>query len=285
MRPGDVDGDSYSLGGSCAALGNRVFLAGGPASMDSFLAGDITLMDRDQDLSLLPVPLLPLPNDSGLLPDTGLGQRSVSADGPSQLEPCTPAVSTSRDLSREGPFNAYGATSGDFPLISDGLPGCPYRMTLYKSVEVADVDPAYGLQLHHPLFLEYVGAPESARLLTRAPGHWVQTMDREEAVTAALQLQHDAGLITSNLPVLGQFVTSLNRMSSEVMRLAFGKEVFPSDAVEAISPAPRIHRAPHYMAAIGLWRLMGGPGTPGPLSISLCRNCMQCTDCFPELTK
>ena len=43
------------------------------------------------------------------------------------------------------------------PLISDGLPGCPYRMTLYDRAEVADVDPPYGLQLHHPRFLEYVG--------------------------------------------------------------------------------------------------------------------------------
>ena len=116
----------------------------------------------------------------------------------------------SRDLSREGPFDVHGGTSdtGDIPLIPDGLPGCPYRMTSYDRAEVADVDPAYGLQLHHPRFLEYVGAPESTRLLTRVPGHWVRTMEREEAVTAALPLQHDAGLITSNLQVLGQSVTS-----------------------------------------------------------------------------
>ena len=82
-------------------------------------------------------------------------------------------------------------------------------MTSYDSADLADVDPAYGLQLHHPRFLEYIGAPKSARLLAVAPGHWVQTMDREDAVAAALQLQHDAGLITSNLQVLGQFVTSL----------------------------------------------------------------------------
>ena len=148
-------------------------------------------------------------------------------------------------------------------------------MTSYERAEVADIDLASGLQLHHPRFLEYVGAPESARLLTRAPGHWVQTMDREEAVTAALQLQHDVGLITSNLQVLGQFVTSLNRMSSEVMRLVFGKEVFPSDAVQANSPAPRIHRAAHYMAAMGLWQPLGGLGAPGLLPVSSCNNFFQ----------
>ena len=204
--------------------------------MNSLLARDITLLVRDKDLSLLPVPLLPLPNDFELLPNTVLWQRSVSADGPLQLETCLPVASTPRDFSREGPFDAYGASSdtGDLPLISEGLPGCPYSMTSYKSAEAAEVDPAYGLQLHLPRFLKYVGAPESARLLTRAPGHWVQIMDREEAVTAAQQLQHDAGLITSNL-------------------LAFGKEVFPSDAVEAFSPAPQMHRAAHYMAAMGLW--------------------------------
>ena len=82
-----------------------------------------------------------------------------------------------------------------------------------------DVDPAYGLKLHHPWFIEFVGTPESARLLTRTPNHWVATLDRDSTVSAALQLQHDAGLMSSNLQVLGQFVTSLNRMSSEVMRL------------------------------------------------------------------
>ena len=55
-------------------------------------------------------------------------------------------------------------------------------------------------------------------VLTRPPEHWVRTMEREEAMTAALQLQHDAGLIMSNLQVLGQFVTPLNRMSSEIFR-------------------------------------------------------------------
>ena len=110
-------------------------------------------------------------------------------------------------------------------------------------------------------------------------------MDRDNAVAAALQLQHDAGLMTSNLQVLGQFVTSLNHMSSEVMRLAFGAETFPSDAVNAISPVPRAHRAAQYMASMGLWRHPGDPGAPGPLPMSTCNNCRQCSDCFPELSK
>ena len=63
-------------------------------------------------------------------------------------------------------------------------------------------------------------------------------MDREDAVSAALQLQHDAGLMMTILQVLSQFVTSLNRMSSEVMRLTFGQEQYPSAAVQAVSPSP-----------------------------------------------
>ena len=67
----------------CGSDGVAVALsgAGGAASMDSLLAYDITLLDRDQDLLLLPVPLPPLPDDVRLLPDIALGQRPVSADG------------------------------------------------------------------------------------------------------------------------------------------------------------------------------------------------------------
>ena len=64
---------------------------------------------------------------------------------------------------------------------------------------------------------------------------------------AALQLQHDAGLITSNMQVLGQFGTSLNRMSSEAMRLAFGKVVFPSDA----SASCALHDGHGFVATAG----------------------------------
>ena len=40
-------------------------------------------------------------------------------------------------------------------------------------------------------------------------------MGREKALAEALQLQHDASLIMSNIQVLGQFITSLNQMASE----------------------------------------------------------------------
>ena len=103
-----------------------------------------------------------------------------------------------------------------------------YRMTSYDAAARCDLDPAYGLHLHDPRFLKYVGAPESACLFSRLPDYWMHHMTRDQAISAALQLQRDAGLIMSDLQVLGQFVTSLNRMSSKVMRLAFGHEPYPS---------------------------------------------------------
>ena len=62
-------------------------------------------------------------------------------------------------------------------------------------------------------------------------------MTHDEAVVAALQLQHDAGLMMTNLQIPSQFVTSLNRMSSEVLQLAFGREQFPANAMQAVLPS------------------------------------------------
>ena len=61
---------------------------------------------------------------------------------------------------------------------------------------------AYGIHLHDPRLLEYVGTPESARLLSRSPEYWLHHMGRERTLAAALQLQHDAGLILSNLQAI-----------------------------------------------------------------------------------
>ena len=37
-------------------------------------------------------------------------------------------------------------------MILDGLPGCPYRMLSYREEDVAEVDPRFGVQLHHPVY-------------------------------------------------------------------------------------------------------------------------------------
>ena len=192
------------------------------------------------------------------------------------------------DLSREGPFDVHqdASGSGASPRVLDSLRGCQYSMTSYdEDTNRSEFNPAYGIHLHDQRLLEYVGPPESARLLSRSPEYWLHHMGRERTLSAALQLQHDEGLILSNLQVLGQFVTSLNRMSSEVMRVAFDREPFPTEAVQFVAPSHRVRRAAHYMAAMGLWRPPSTHGIHGPLPSSSCNACMSYSDCFPDLPK
>ena len=186
------------------------------------------------------------------------------------------------DLTREGPFDA-GTTpmeTEDSPLISTGMPGCPYRMTSYTGTAQVDADATYGLQLHHPRFLEFIGAPESARLLNQSPSFWVNRFDQECAMAAAVNLQRDAGLMMSNLQILAQFVTSLHRMSSDMLSIGVDHVVFPVEEVEKLSMMPTAQRAAKYMTAMGLWRPPSGLGAPGPLPASTCPSCMKCEYCF-----
>ena len=46
-------------------------------------------------------------------------------------------------------------------VVKSGLPGCSYRFLEFGELPFTDGNPTYGLQLHHPRFLELVGAPES----------------------------------------------------------------------------------------------------------------------------
>ena len=161
----------------------------------------------------------------------------------------------------------------------DSLRGCQYRISSYdEDTSSSEFNPAYGIHLHDSRLLEYVGAPESAQLLSRSPEYWLHHMGRDKALSAALQLQHDA-----DLQVLQQFVTSLNRMSSEVMWVTFDREPFPSEAVQTVAPSHRVRRAAHYMAAMGLWRPPSAQGIHGPLPSSSCNQCLSCADCFPDL--
>ena len=129
--------------------------------MDNLLAGESSLMDRAHDLPLLPLPLLPLPDIFRLLRDTALGLSSISVVGLSPPDTGAPVVPASGDLSREGPFDVHGGTSdtGDVPLISDGLPGCPYRMTSHDRAEVADVDRRMDFSSTIPVFWSTLGCP------------------------------------------------------------------------------------------------------------------------------
>ena len=90
----------------------------------------------------------------------------------------------------------------DSPLLATGLPGCPYRFTSYSGLAFSDGNPAFGLQFHHPRFLEFVGAPESARPLDRSPAFWVDQLGEEQAMAAAVNLQRDAGFHVGRMPLM-----------------------------------------------------------------------------------
>ena len=190
------------------------------------------------------------------------------------------------DLSREGPFETseVPSTSAQAPWIIDSLPGCQYRMTSFDERDShADLDPTYGIHLHDPRMMEYMGAPESAQLLGRTPEYWLEYMGHERTVAAALRLHDDASLIMTNVQGMAQFVTGLNRTSSEVMRVVYEKEPFPTEAVNFVTPGRSVRRAAHYMTAMGLWHPTGGPVLPGPLLVLSCNLCMSCENCFPDV--
>ena len=168
----------------------------------------------------------------------------------------------------------------DSPLISTAMPGCPYRMTSYTGTALVDADATYGLQLHQPRFLEFIGAPDSARLLNHSPSFWVNRLGQECAMAAAVNLQRDAGLMMTNLQILAQFVTLLHRMLSEMLNIGVDHVVFPAEEVERLSIIPRAQRAAKYMTAMGLWRPPSCPGATGPLPASTCPSCMKCEYCF-----
>ena len=101
-------------------------------------------------------------------------------------------------------------------------------------------------------------------------------------MAAAVNLQRDAGLMISNLQILAQFVTALHRMSSEMMSIGVGHVVFLAEEIAKLSMTPRAQRAAKYMAAMGLWHPLWGPGAPGPVPTSSCASCVRCEYCFPR---
>ena len=167
-------------------------------------------------------------------------------------------------------------------MTDSGIPGCPYRFLESDELPFIDGNPAYGLQLHHPRFLELLGAPESARLLDRASLYWVEEMCKERAMVAAATLQRDAGVMLSNLQILSQFAMALNQMSFSMMALGLDRSVIPGAEVDALSPAPRARRAAPYMSAMGLWCPQENPTAPRPAPTPSCNLCRNCKHCFPD---
>ena len=86
-----------------------------PLMLDGTLAYNLSLVDPGSDVSLVTIPIYPLP--AGMVLMSG---PSSSPIRPARQEHQSPAVSSSPDRSREGPFDAYCAPldTGDHSLVS-----------------------------------------------------------------------------------------------------------------------------------------------------------------------
>ena len=120
-----------------------------------------------------------------LLPAIPLTYGQATASGPGVELDAVRGSSEVADRSREGPFDIHQdhTRSASSPQLLQDTQGCLFRMTSYD-VEYGGPNfaPEYGVQLHDPRLLEYVGAPESARLMSRSPEYWVHHMGREKAL-------------------------------------------------------------------------------------------------------
>ena len=272
-----------TVGGHCSATTVCRFSRDPESYCEPILGDPVTFTLCDpipgSDAPPMTFTVYPLPSGLALLSGQSSVRTILATAVSSRPDVWSTGVPRTYDVSREGPFDAYCLPMDTGSLAATGLPGSAYRITSYAGPSVADSNQAYGMQLHHPRYLEFIGAPESARLFYRAPAFWVQRLGEDDAVAAAINLQRDAGVMLSNLQIHSQFVTSLRRMSTEMLNLGMGHVVFPSQEVVALSPMPRAPRAAQYMAAMGLWRPQMGPGDPGPVPASSCNSSMNCPYC------
>ena len=228
----------------------------------------------------------PTPDDKTNVSDTGSARKTERAqvfvveatEGSASSVMCADAQDVGPDLTREGPFDACEAEPepGQSPLVLNSMPGCQFRMTSYDDRDNRDdLDPAYGIHLHDPRMMEYMGAPESARLLGRSPDYWLEHMGRVPAPRRKPHYDKCAGHVA---------VCDKSKQDGVGgMRTVYAREPFPTDAVHFVTPGRRVRRAAHYMAAMGLWRPTSAPVFPGPISVSSCNSCMSCEDCFPDV--
>ena len=235
---------------------------------DALLLCDTEMTSQTSpEISFLPQVYAPSP-DVGLVASKG---SPDIADGP-----------------REGPFDAHHDRQGSpaSPRLLQETQGCLFCMTSYDAEsDGPNFSPEHGVQLTDPRFLEYVGAPESSRLMSRSPEYWVHHMGVENALSAALQLQHDAGLVLSNVQVLQQLVTSMCRTASDVLLAVHRRQAFPSSALQQVIPSYRVRRASHYMMAMGLWRPPVETVNRTPMSSVACNACTSCQNCCPRVSR
>ena len=180
---------------------------------------------------------------------------------------CHPAMITNRSLSestgnidrsrvprwrlaREGPFTNVRSQASLRVLGK----GCAFRHTTYSVEDHAPPEGGLGVPLNHPRFLEWIGAPELAWLLEMSPGQWCDTLSRDQAMTATMQLHRDACLMKTNLDILDQYALVLHGTASKILQKTIGGSPYPRAEVAAAAQGPRARRASVHMEALGLWR-------------------------------
>ena len=151
-------------------------------------------------------------------------------------------------LVREGPF-PNERSQASLRVLGKG---CTFRHTTYKWEDHARPEGGLGVLLNHPHFLEWLGVPDSAWLLEMSPGHWCDTLSRDQAMTAAMQLHRDACLMQTNLDILDQYALALHGTASKMLQKTIGGGPYPG--AEVAAPGTHARRASVQMEALGLWR-------------------------------
>ena len=138
-----------------------------PSTTDVFTDSDLGAPMTYAQCELIPgsdapmsLPVFSVPSGLASRPDQSSVQTVLALETSSRSEVGSSAFVPPMDME-------------DSQLLETGLPGCAFRLTPYSGQPFADGNPAFGLQLHHPRFLEYVGAQRSARLLYRSSTSWV----------------------------------------------------------------------------------------------------------------
>ena len=153
-------------------------------------------------------------------------------------------------LAREGPF-PNERSQASLRVLGKG---CLFRHTTYEWEDHTRPKSGLGVPLNHPRFLEWLGTPDTAWLLEMSPGHWCDTLSRDRALTAAMQLHKDACLMQTNLDILDQYALALHGTASTILQRTIGGASFPSTEVLTGAPGAHARRVSVQMEALGLWR-------------------------------
>ena len=113
-------------------------------------SASMSIIHRTTEMQLLSPASAPLPPLPSPIPAYCFDSPQIIASGFLSLHrilcPSFDAVSSS-------------AATTEHPLIANQQDGCPYHFTSFRDYTHSLVDTLFGAQVHHPQFLEWVGAP------------------------------------------------------------------------------------------------------------------------------